>query len=166
MQDVLTGGVKPVQAGFSSSGPDTVTGAFEMHSIGAAASLSCVQIETIRYYERSGVVPRPARTSSGRRTYDAEDIARLRFVKRCRTLGFSLTDIQIQLRIADENRIPCPEASTIGERRLSEIRQKIEALRGQEWLLATLLDKCAGEQCECPMLNGLMHGLELQGLQD
>ena len=66
-----------------------------MHSIGAVASLSGVQIETIRYYERIGVVPRPARTSSGRRTYDAEDIVRLQFVKRCRTLEFSLADIQV-----------------------------------------------------------------------
>ena len=137
-----------------------------MHSIGAAASLSGVPIETIRYYERRGIVPRPARTNSGRRTYDAEGVARLRFVKRCRTLGFSLTDIQLLLRIADGNRIPCPEASAIGERRLSEIRQATAALRRQESLLATLLDKCAGEQCECPMLNGLMHGLELPDLQD
>ena len=143
-----------------------MTGAFEMHSIGAAASLSGVRIETIRYYERRGVVPRPARTNSGRRAYDAEDIARLRFVKRCRTLGFSLTDIQILLRIAGEDQTPCPEASAIGERRLSEIRQNTAALRRQERFLTTLLEKCAGEQCECPMLNDLMHALELPGLQD
>ena len=153
-------GVKPVQTGFRSYGPDAMIGAFEtMHSIGAVASLSGVQIETIRYYERIGVVPRPARTSSGRRTYDAEDIVRLQFVKRCRTLGFSLADIQVLLRIVEQSQCPCPEASVIGQRRLSEIRQKTEALRAQERLLATLLDKCTGVQGECLMLNSLKQGL-------
>ena len=143
-----------------------MTGAFAMYSIGAAASLSGVQIETIRFYERKGVVPRAVRTNSGRRTYDAAGVARLRFVKRCRTLGFSLMDVQVLLRIVEEGQVPCPEASAIGKRHLSEIRQKTVALRRQERFLTTQLEKCAGEQCECPMLNDLMHGLELPGLQD
>ena len=143
-----------------------MTGALETYSIGAAASLSGVQIETIRYYERKGVVPPPARTNSGRRRYDAEDIARLRFVKRLRMLEFSLRDIQVLLRIAEENRIPCPEASAIGKRRLSEIRQKTEVLRKQEQLLETLFENCADEPNECPMLNDLMYRLELPDLRD
>ena len=124
-----------------------MTGAFESYPIGAAASLSGVEIETIRYYERRRIVPRPAWTNSGRRACDVEDAARLRFVKRCRTLGFSLTDIQILLRIVAESQVPCPEASAIGKRQPSKISQKTEALREQERFLATLLEKCTGEQC-------------------
>ena len=62
-----------------------------MLPIGDAARQSGVTIETIRYYEREGVVPPPDRSASGRRLYDAAGIARLRFIKRCRDLGFSLS---------------------------------------------------------------------------
>ena len=68
-------------------------------------------------------------------------------------------DIQVLLRIVEQSQCPCPEASVIGQRRLSEIRQKTEALRAQERLLATLLDKCTGVQSECLMLNSLKQGL-------
>ena len=64
-----------------------------MHPIGAASTMSGVNIETIRYYEREGIVPRTARTAAGHRVYGDADIARLRFVKRCRDLGFPIPDI-------------------------------------------------------------------------
>lgn len=70
-----------------------------MHTIGIAAKLSGVNIETIRYYKRGGVVPNPERTASGRRVYDKESVSRLRFVKRCRELGFPIPEIKSLLAL-------------------------------------------------------------------
>ena len=118
--------------------------------------MSGVTIETIRYYERTGVVPRAARTQSGRRIYDAESIARLRFVKRCRILGFSISDIRALLRLAEQGKAPCQEVKALGARHLSDIRSKIEHLSVLARALAALLDHCEDGRTECPMLDSLL----------
>lgn len=127
-------------------------------SIGAAASMSGVSIETIRYYERTGVVPRAARTQSGRRIYDEEGIARLRFVKRCRMLGFSIPDTRALLRLAEDGEAPCSEVKALGARHLSDIRSKIEHLSVLARALAALLDRCEDGRVDCPMLGCLLFG--------
>ena len=78
-------------------------------SIGELSRRTGVNIETIRYYERSGVIPRPPRTSGGRRTYDETFVKRLSFVSRSRQLGFSLDEIRSLLGLVDEHEYTCAD---------------------------------------------------------
>ena len=126
-----------------------------MQSIGAASAMSGVSVDTIRYYERTGVVPRPDRTASGRRTYGADDIARLRFVRRCRSLGFPIPDIRSLLDLAQTSEAPCPETVALGRRHLAEVRRKVDQLAGIERALADMLDRCHGNDGACLFLEEL-----------
>lgn len=126
-----------------------------MYPIGEAAKKSGVHIETIRYYEREGIVPAAERTASGRRVYDAVAIARLRFVRRCRDLGFSITDIRAFLDLSDSPDRSCAEVRVIGERHLTEVRARLADLMQLETALVELVDQCADEQRDCPALKRL-----------
>ena len=137
-----------------------------MFSIGAASFLTGVNVETIRYYERKGIVPRPARTASGRRTYNTGDIERLRFVKRCRNLDFSIRDIQVLLDLAQNTEAPCPQARAVGKRHLADVGHKIDRLRQLERALAALLGQCNDDQSACPLLNRLLHDSDPQTSPD
>lgn len=125
-----------------------------MHPIGRAATLSRVTIETIRYYEREGVVPKPPRTASGRRLYDADAIARLRFVRRCRDLGFPLADVRALLDL-DGQGDACAEVRGLGEGHLQSVRAKITDLKRLEAALAQLIEPCATPSAQCPALQAL-----------
>lgn len=124
-----------------------------MHPIGAASTLSGVNIETIRYYERQGIVPRPRRTASGRRVYGRADIARLRFVRRCRDLGFPIADIRALLDLSAGSDAPCAEVKTLGQRHLRDVSRKIEELGKLETALADLVRRCDAGRTDCPMLD-------------
>ncbi len=124
-----------------------------MRPIGAAAKISGVTIETIRYYEREGIVPRAARGPTGRRLYAEGDIGRLRFVRRCRDLGFSIADIRTLLELSAGSEAPCAEVKTLGERHLRGVRRKIEELGKLERALAELVDRCDAGRTDCPMLD-------------
>lgn len=126
-----------------------------MHAIGDAARKSGVNIETIRYYEREGVVPPAGRSTSGRRLYGSDDISRLRFVKRCRDLGFSLADIKSLLSLSVGTQSTCDEARTIGEGNLALVRNKIADLCRMETALEELVRHCKSGRLDCPMLAEL-----------
>lgn len=128
-----------------------------MRSIGRAATSSGVPVETIRYYERTGVVPRPPRSASGRRLYDADAIARLRFVRRCRDLGFPLADVRVLLALSGEAD-PCASVRQCGEGHLATVRAKIADLRRLEVALEQLLEPCATPESSCPALQALFAG--------
>ena len=127
-----------------------------MHSIGAASAMSGVNIETIRYYEREGIVPRPARTPAGRRVYGDGEIARLRFVRRCRDLGFPIPDIRTLLDLSAGSDAPCAEVKALGERHLQGVRRKLDELSGLERALSELVERCDAGRTDCPMLNRLL----------
>ena len=74
-----------------------------MFTIGKASEQSGVNIETIRYYEREGIVPKPGRSAGGRRLYSSDEIAKLRFVRRCRDLGFPISNIQTFLSLTPQD---------------------------------------------------------------
>lgn len=124
-----------------------------MYPIGVAARMSGVNIETIRYYEREGVVPAPERSGSGRRLYDGPDIARLRFVRRCRDLGFPVAEIRTLLALTEGAETPCTEARGIGEKQLALVRAKLRDLHSIERGLARLLRECDSGTQECTMLR-------------
>ena len=126
-----------------------------MQPIGAASTMSGVNIETIRYYEREGIVPRTARTPAGHRVYGDADIARLRFVKRCRDLGFPIPDIRTLLDLSAGSDAPCADVKALGERHLHGVRRKLEELGRLERALVELVERCDAGRTDCPMLNRL-----------
>ena len=127
-----------------------------MHRIGVASAMSGVNIETIRYYEREGVIPRAPRTRTNRRLYGDEDIARLRFVKRCRDLGFSIPDIRTLLDLSAGNNAPCADVKALGERHLRGVRRKLDELVNLERALAELVKRCDAGRTDCRMLKRLL----------
>lgn len=124
-----------------------------MQSIGEAAKLSGVNIETIRYYEREGIVPAADRSENGRRLFDAAGIARLRFIRRCRDLGFSISDVRALLDLSGNATKHCDDVRAISERHLSDVRARLSDLQELEAALADLVQACTDAQSECPTLK-------------
>jgi MerR family mercuric resistance operon transcriptional regulator len=128
----------------------------ETFPIGTLARLSGVKVETIRYYERIKMLPRPPRTAGGRRTYGATDLRILAFVRRARELGLSLGDIRALLRLGGPDQAPCRDVRTIAAHHLDEVRAKIGDLRKLERLLSSTLARCSGDTApDCPVLDVL-----------
>ena len=126
-----------------------------MPSIGEAARKSGVPVETIRYYERAGIVPGPPRSESGRRVYDAASIARLCLIKRCRDLGFPLANARALLALSENSDASCGDVKVIAEGHLAEVGRKIRALRDLEAALAELVRECAEGNTASPALRAL-----------
>jgi len=135
-----------------------------MHPIGEAARRSGVKIETIRWYEREGVVPPAERSAAGRRRYDDAAVARLGFVRRCRDLGFPLAEIRTLLALPAAD-APCDAVRALGERRLAGIRTRLEELRALESALSGLLADCAAGREDCPALDRLFEPAATPGPQ-
>lgn len=125
-------------------------------SIGVLSARSGVNIETIRYYERAGLLQKPARSSGGYRLYRSHDATRLCFIRRARDLGFSLEEIRRLLDLADQKSRSCRRVHDIGVAHLAEVRAKIRDLRRMEGVLATMVKSCAqGTMPTCPLLEAL-----------
>ena len=103
-----------------------------------------VNIETIRYYERVGLLPAPARTTGGRRTYDSADVRRLAFIRRARDLGFAMADIRSLLDLGDPRQAECQDVCAVAEPHLARVRDKITSLQRLEAELAHAIDRCGG----------------------
>lgn len=124
--------------------------------IGTLARLSGVHIETIRYYERVGLLPKVARSGGGYRQYRASDASRLRFVRRSRDLGFSLDEVRRLLDLSDQKAKSCRRVQEIASKHLVEVRAKIGDLAKMEAVLSRLVSACAdGEVVKCPLLETL-----------
>jgi MerR family mercuric resistance operon transcriptional regulator len=131
----------------------TATRAQEL-TIGRLSELTGVNIETIRYYERTKVLPAPARTESGRRVYQSADVRTLAFLRRARELGFSLDEIRALLRLGGPEKASCREVRRIAAHHLDDIRAKISDLRKLERLLAKTVVQCTGTTApDCPVLD-------------
>ena len=125
-------------------------------SIGVLSERSGVNVETIRYYERIGLLQKPARSSGGYRLYRSTDVARLSFIRRARDLGFSLHEVRHLLDLADQKSRSCRRVRDIGLVHLTEVRAKIRDLRRMERVLATMVEACAqGTMLACPLLEAL-----------
>lgn len=127
-----------------------------MVAIGQASRRSGVGVETIRFYERRGITPVPVRTSGGRRDYSDDDIRKLRFVRRCRDLGFSLTEASQMLVIAVGNGPSCEEVAGLAEQKLEVTAQKIEELVALRSALEKLVHGCRSGNENCPALVELL----------
>lgn len=113
-------------------------------------------LETIRYYEKIGMMPAPPRTSAGYRVYDESHIRRLRFILRARELGFAIAEIRGLLQLVDGGSQTCAEVKARTEKHLADVRSKIADLRRIERVLATTAASCSGDDVpECPVLEAL-----------
>src|SRR5262249_53101374 len=122
--------------------------------IGALAQQTGCNIETIRYYERIRLLPKPRRERGGRfRRYAADDVARLRFVRRARQLGFTLVEVRGLLRLAASDRQDvCREARSLATAHVADIRAKIADLQAMERVLTDIICECeTGQHPRCPL---------------
>jgi MerR family mercuric resistance operon transcriptional regulator len=124
--------------------------------IGELARRAGCNIDTIRYYEKIGVLASPMRTEGGFRVYSADDVRRLSFIRRARELGFPLEEVRAMLRLSDERAHPCAEVQRIAIGHLAEVRSKIADLRAMEAALEILIAKCEqGMSAACPLVETL-----------
>ncbi len=124
--------------------------------IGEAAAASGCHLETIRYYERIGLLPHPKRTASGYRAYAADDVARVRFITRGRALGFSLDEIRGLLRLTEDPELSCAQADQLARQHLADIQARLKALRRMARELERTIAGCAGgRRAACAVLGAL-----------
>jgi MerR family mercuric resistance operon transcriptional regulator len=124
--------------------------------IGIFSERTGCHIETIRYYERIKLLPKPPRTEGRHRLYDREQVKRLMFIRRSRELEFSLDEIRILLRLVDGKRYTCKEVNSITETHLEDVKRKIADLRRLHKTLAAISGQCEGGQVpDCPIIDSL-----------
>ncbi|HFD16371.1 MAG TPA: heavy metal-responsive transcriptional regulator [Rhodospirillales bacterium] len=112
--------------------------------------------ETVRFYERQGLLPPPPRNGAGHRIYGPAHLRRLRFVVRCRALGFSLEEIRALLDLVDRGGWTCAEVRERTARHLRTVRRKIEDLARMQATLEELIGRCSGaETPDCAVLEAL-----------
>ncbi len=123
--------------------------------IGELSRRTGCNIETIRYYERIGLLPAPPRR--GRyRSYGREDVARLSFVRRARELGFTLNEVRALLGLAASGQASCAEVRELAASHLKDVRARIADLKRMERVLADSVRACdAGQDPGCPLLDAL-----------
>lgn len=133
--------------------------------IGELAKRVGVNIQTVRFYERRGLLPKPTRKESGYRIYGPKDLHRLRFIRHAKTLGFSLKEIATILQMRAKGKCPCGQVTRIGEEHLRDLGQQIERLRRFQAELSSAVKtwKRLGEQrvsadAICALIERTMDG--------
>jgi MerR family mercuric resistance operon transcriptional regulator len=130
-------------------------------AIGELSRRTGCNIETIRYYERIGLLPKARREMGGRfRRYDDADVGRLRFIRRARQLGFTLDEVRTLLRLAaDDGEGVRAEARSLAAAHVADIRAKVADLQAMERVLTKAICECdAGQRPNCPLIEVLSEG--------
>lgn len=126
------------------------------YAIGAMSRETGVNIETIRYYERIGIMPKPDRTEGGNRQFNHDQMKRLSFIKRCRELGFSIEEIRALLQMVDRADFTCGEVHTMTIEHLSTVTKKVSDLQRMEKALRAMAAECSkGDVPDCPIIDAL-----------
>jgi len=127
-----------------------------MIKIGELSNKTGVHIETIRYYERISLMPKPDRTENGHRVYGSEHEKRLSFIRQARELDFSLKEIRTLLQAAEADNPSCADVEEFSENHLKLIQGKIKHLRAMEKTMKSLLKECQGNRTPgCPLIDVL-----------
>lgn len=126
-------------------------------SIGEAARATGLSADTLRYYERIGLLPRIARDPGGRRRYDKDDLSRLRFIQRAQRCDFSLDEIRQLLELRSRRDPARPEVQRLTEHKLEEIQARMADLDRLQGELELLLNLCRGSEDGCPIIEGIDH---------
>lgn len=126
-------------------------------TIGAVAKRVGVAIDTIRYYEREGLLPEPLRRASGYRSYGEGAVVQLRFIRRAKHLGFTLEEIRQLLALSTDRQLGVKAVKQRAQERLEAIEQRIVELQRVRDGLAQLVESCPGHGApeECPILRAL-----------
>ena len=127
-------------------------------SIGQLAKRAKCKVETVHYYEKSGLMPEPPRTNGGHRIYTLTHIKRLNFIRRCRELGFSIKRITKLLQFIDEPNHYCGEVKAMAMLQAREVQQKIDDLQRLKLALNDMMNKCKGADYSidnCPIIDAL-----------
>ncbi len=126
-------------------------------TIGQVADQAQVNVETIRYYERRGLIAQPSRPKSGFRRYPEESVERIRFIKRAQDLGFSLEEITELLDLRIEASTACDEVKLQAEAKIADIAEKIKSLQRIKRMLSGLVNACETRTSttKCPILEAL-----------
>src|ERR1700758_3356695 len=138
----------------------------ESLTIGAFAKAAGVNVETIRFYQRKGLLLEPDKPYGGIRRYGAADVTRVRFVKSAQRLGFSLDEIADLLKLEDGTH--CEEASSLAEHKLRDIQDKLADLQRMEAVLTQLVCACHSRRgnVSCPLIASLQRGEDLRDRRD
>lgn len=125
--------------------------------IGELADAAQTQVETIRYYEREGLLPPAPRTGSNYRIYGVDHVQRLAFVRHCRSLDMTLDEIRLLLRFKDDPQAECGEVNTLLDEHIGHVATRIRELKHLEKQLKQLREQCAGAQdaAHCGILTEL-----------
>lgn len=125
-------------------------------SIGTLARATGTKVETVRYYERAGLLPAPARTAGNYRAYQRAHLDRLSFIRRARELGFSLDEVRELLRLSDQPDQPCEEVDRIARGHLEAVERKVADLAALGHELRRLVGQCGhGTVAECRIIEAL-----------
>ncbi len=125
--------------------------------IGELAAVCATPIETIRYYERAGLLPAPARSAGNFRIYETRHRERLQFIRYCRGLDMSLDEVRLLLRFQDEPGRDCGDVNALLDAHLGHVSQRIRQLRALQRQLRELRQRCDGSRSIEPC--GILHGL-------
>ncbi len=126
--------------------------------IGKLSEHTGCNIETIRYYERIGLLPAPPRSEGGHRSFSDEHTKRLTFIRRGRELGFTLKEVRCLLELVDGEDHTCEEVQAITVKHVADIRRKVADLRRLERVLEDMAEQCPGGKVpECPIIDALFH---------
>ena len=127
--------------------------------IGELARQAGVDVQTVRYYEKAGLIAPPGRTASGYRAYGPEALERLNFVRHCRSLDMALADVKRLLALSRDKSVSCDEVNALVHAHLGRVRAKRAALDALEKQLATLDSQCASGHrvADCGILEELIH---------
>jgi Cu(I)-responsive transcriptional regulator len=124
--------------------------------IGTAAERAGVNVQTLRYYERRGLLPRTPRRTSGYREFPDEAVRVVRFVKRAQDLGFTLDEVEELLHLRHDKRRDRVRVRMVAEKRVKDIERKIAELQAMKQALSHLVHCCAdGSTLECPIIEAL-----------
>ena len=129
----------------------------EMLTIAGMARDASVNVETIRFYQRRGLLPQPQKPLGGIRRYGDEDVARVRFIKSAQRIGFTLEEVSQLLKLDDGAQ--CKEAKAIAEHKLSEIQHRLADLKRMQTALTELVKRCSAShgKVTCPLISSLHH---------
>ena len=125
-------------------------------TIGQLARETGTKVETVRFYEKSGLLPAPARTEGNYRSYDRAHLNRLSFIRRARDLGFSLDQIRDLLALSDDRDQSCTAVDAIAKAHCAEVERKIADLRSLKKELDRMIDQCGcGVVADCRIIESL-----------
>ena len=130
----------------------------KIYSIGQLAKKSHCKVETVHYYEKTGLMPEPPRTEGGHRQYALADVKRLNFIRRSRELGFSIKQIKELLKFIDEPDHYCGEVKAMAMLQAREVQKKIDDLQRLKAALNTMVTQCKGQNLtidNCPIIEAL-----------